>query len=111
MTIDEAIEKYKLLSTKGNIMFPQRPDIAEKINMEYIQTYEWLEEYKAMKQLFNCSFIVTRQTVEEFEESVRNKTIDDFICYVKHEEAEGNIKTLEDYDRVAEKFRKRNHKG
>lgn len=49
MTIDDLIEKYKAMATKGNILFPQRPDIAEKSNLQYAKTVELLEELKAYR--------------------------------------------------------------
>ena len=38
----------------------------------------------------------------EHDKQVYNKAIEDFNCYVIHEESIGNIKSLDDYDRIAE---------
>lgn len=75
MTIDEAIEKYKTMSTKGNIMFPQRPDIAEKSNLQYQQTVEWLEELKEMRNLDKTNFSDgyekgRKDAIDEFKEKL-----------------------------------------
>lgn len=32
----------------------------------------------------------------------RERAIEETICFIKHEEAEGNIHSLDDYDRIAE---------
>ena len=39
---------------------------------------EWLEELKILKSLENCSFITIGKTVEQFEQEIRDKAIDDF---------------------------------
>lgn len=50
MTIDDLIAKYRTMSTKGNIIFSQRPDIAEKVNLQYKETVDCLEELKAYRE-------------------------------------------------------------
>lgn len=49
MTIDDLITKYRIMSTKGGTLFPQRPDIAEKSNSQYKETADCLEELKAYR--------------------------------------------------------------
>ena len=39
---------------------------------------ERLEELKILKSLKNCSFMTIGKTVEQFEQEIRNKAIDDF---------------------------------
>ena len=69
MTIDEAItfcnEKSK------NIKLRTEPSTFE-------QLAEWLEELKILKLLKNCRFMTIGKTVEQFEQEIRNKAIDDF---------------------------------
>ena len=38
------------MSTKGNILFPQRPDAAEKSNLQYKETVDYLEELKLYRE-------------------------------------------------------------
>ena len=74
--IDESIEKFKALAEKGHIIFSRDPDIAEKLNKEYRQNAEWLEELKAYKEQHQAlcnSYNV--HTVED----IYDKAIDDFI--------------------------------
>lgn len=76
MTIDEEIEKFKTLSEKGHIIFSRDPDIAEKLNKEYRQIAEWLEDYKRIKMLI---------PIEQALKAEYNNAIDDFINAVdKH---------------------------
>ena len=69
MIIDEAItfcnEKSK------NIKLRTEPSTFEQIA-------EWLEELKILKSLKNCSFMTIGKTVEQFEQEIRCKAIDDF---------------------------------
>ena len=69
MTIDEAItfcnEKSKIIKLRTE------PSTIE-------QLAEWLEELKILKLLKNCSFMTIGKTVEQFEQEIRNKAIDDF---------------------------------
>ena len=69
MTLDEAItfcnEKSK------NIKLRTEPKTFEQIA-------EWLEELRILKSLKNCSFMTIGKTVEQFEQEIRNKAIDDF---------------------------------
>ena len=46
MNIDEAIKRHKAMATKGNVIFSNNPDLAEKHNKEHEQIVEWLEELK-----------------------------------------------------------------
>ena len=73
MTIDEAIEFEKYLS--------KQPEICNEDFMkceEHRQIAEWLEELKILKSLKNCSFMTIGKTVEQFEQEIRCKAIDDF---------------------------------
>lgn len=76
MTIDEAIEKCKKISTKGNIIFPRNPDIAEECNRQYGKIAEWLEELKAYREQHQalCD-AYDINTVED----IYDKAIDDVI--------------------------------
>ena len=69
MTLDEAIEFCNEKSK--NIKLRTEPKTFE-------QLAEWLEELKILKTLKNCSFMTIGKTVEQFEQEIRNKTIDDF---------------------------------
>lgn len=40
--------------------------------------------------------------VVEHDKKVREDTIDELVSWIKHEEAEGKIHSLDDYDRIAE---------
>ena len=73
MTIDEAIEFEKYLS--------KQPEVCNEDFMkceEHGQIAEWLEELKILKSLKNCSFMTIGKTVEQFEQEIRCKAIDDF---------------------------------
>ena len=69
MTLDEAIEFCNEKSK--NIKLRTEPKTFEQIA-------EWLEELKILKSLKNCSFMTIGKTVEQFEQEIRNKAIDDF---------------------------------
>lgn len=60
MTIDDLITKYRIMSTKGNILFPQRPDAAEKSNLQYKETVDYLEELKSYRENEGMSVNVYR---------------------------------------------------
>ena len=49
------------------------------------QIAEWLEELKILKSLKNCSFMTIGKTVEQFEQEIRNKAIDDFLEKIQWE--------------------------
>ena len=65
MNIDEAIKKYKTMATKGNAIFSNNPDLAEKSNKQYEQIVEWLEELKwyrsMLKQCRSFTLFVEKQ--------------------------------------------------
>ena len=69
MSIDEAIEFCNEKSK--NIKLRTEPETFEQI-------VEWLEELKILKSLKNCSFMTIGKTVEQFEQEIRCKAIDDF---------------------------------
>ena len=69
MTLDEAIEFCNEKSK--NIKLRTEPETFEQIA-------EWLEELKILKSLKNCSFMTIGKTVEQFEQEIRCKAIDDF---------------------------------
>ena len=69
MTLDEAIEFCNEKSK--NIKLRTEPKTFEQIA-------EWLEELKILKSLKNCSFMTIGKTVEQFEQEIRCKAIDDF---------------------------------
>jgi hypothetical protein len=60
MTIDDLIAKYRTMSTKGNIIFSQRPDAAEKSNLQYKETADYLEELKSYRENEGMSVNVYR---------------------------------------------------
>lgn len=68
MTLDEAITLLKF----------NNKHIADLKNDDLQQIAEWLEELKILKLLKNCSFMTIGKTVEQFEQEIRNKAIDDF---------------------------------
>ena len=72
--IDDLIEKYRIMSAKGCILFPQRPDIAEKSNLQYKETADYLEELKAYRENDGISENVYRAGCN----FSYNKAIDDF---------------------------------
>ena len=76
MTIDESIEKFKTLAEKGHIIFSRDPDIAEKLNKEYRQNAEWLEELKAYREQHHA--LCDAYDVNTVED-IYDKAIDDFI--------------------------------
>ena len=69
MTLDEAVEFCNEKSK--NIKLRTEPKTFEQIA-------EWLEELKILKSLKNCSFMTIGKTVEQFEQEIRCKAIDDF---------------------------------
>lgn len=80
--IDEAIEKCKKISTKGNIIFSRNPDIAEECNRQYRKIAEWLEELKAYREQHQA--LCDAYDVNTVED-IYDKAIDDFIKAVdKH---------------------------
>ena len=82
MTIDESIERFKALAEKGHIIFSKDPDIAEKLNKEYRQVAEWLEELKAYREQHQA--LCDAYDVNTVED-IYDKAIDDFIKSVdKH---------------------------
>ena len=60
MTIDDLIAKYRTMSTKGNIIFSQRSDAAEKSNLQYKETADYLEELKSYRENEGMSVNVYR---------------------------------------------------
>ena len=88
MTIDEAIaharevasihrNNDKLNKTLG-VISPYYKTDCIKCAEEHERLAEWLEELKILKSLKNCSFMTIGKTVEQFEQEIRNKAIDDF---------------------------------
>lgn len=75
MPIDDLIAKYRTMSAKGNILFPQRPDIAEKSNLQYKETADLLEELKSYRENDGMSENVYRSGYK----SGYNKAVDDFV--------------------------------
>ena len=76
MKLDEAIEFCKEKSK--NIKLRTEPKTFEQIA-------EWLEELKILKLLKNCSFMTIGKTVEQFEQEIRCKAIDDFLEKIQWE--------------------------
>ena len=76
MKIDEAIEFCNEKSK--NIKLRTEPKTFEQIA-------EWLEELKILKSLKNCSFMTIGKTVEQFEQEIRCKAIDDFLEKIQWE--------------------------
>ena len=76
MTLDEAIEFCNEKSK--NIKLRTEPETFEQIA-------EWLEELKILKSLKNCSFMTIGKTVEQFEQEIRCKAIDDFLEKIQWE--------------------------
>ena len=76
MTLDEAIEFCNEKSK--NIKLRTEPETFEQI-------VEWLEELKILKSLKNCSFMTIGKTVEQFEQEIRCKAIDDFLEKIQWE--------------------------
>ena len=74
MTIDEAIVHAREVASRK---FDDRVHCI-RCAEEHEQLAEWLEELKILKSLKNCSFITIGKTVEQFEQEIRNKAIDDF---------------------------------
>ena len=88
MTIDEAIaharevaaiqrNNDKLNKTLG-VISPYYKTDCIKCAEEHERLAEWLEELKILKSLKNCSFMTIGKTVEQFEQEIRCKAIDDF---------------------------------
>ena len=69
MTLDEAIEFCNEKSKNIKVRTEAKT---------FEQIAEWLEELKILKSLKNCSFMTIGKTVEQFEQEIRNKAIDDF---------------------------------
>lgn len=92
MTIDEAIIHAREVAEC-------REDMCKECRQEHEQLAEWLEELKAIKNGFTDDLLNMGFT------KGYNKAIDDFNCYVQHEESIGNIKSLDDYDRIAERLK------
>ena len=76
MTLDEAITLLKF----------NNKHIADLKNDDLQQIAQWLEELKILKLLKNCSFMTIGKTVEQFEQEIRCKAIDDFAEKLHHEE-------------------------
>ena len=76
MTLDEAIEFCNEKSK--NIKLRTEPETFEQIA-------DWLEELKILKSLKNCSFMTIGKTVEQFEQEIRCKAIDDFLEKIQWE--------------------------
>ena len=76
MTLDEAIEFCNEKSK--NIKLRTEPETFEQI-------VEWLEELKILKSLKYCSFMTIGKTVEQFEQEIRCKAIDDFLEKIQWE--------------------------
>ena len=76
MTLDEAVEFCNEKSK--NIKLRTEPETFEQIA-------EWLEELKILKSLKNCSFMTIGKTVEQFEQEIRCKAIDDFLEKIQWE--------------------------
>ena len=81
--IDDLIEKYRIMSAKGCILFPQRPDIAEKSNLQYKETADYLEELKAYRENDGISENVYRAGCN----FGYNKAVDDTVKAIKKEYA------------------------
>ena len=89
MTLDEAIAHAR---AEAELQRKYAKEIREKTREAYLdygeaeeqcaeyheKLAEWLEELKILKSLKNCSFITIGKTVEQFEQEIRNKAIDDF---------------------------------
>lgn len=90
MTIDEAIIHAREVAEC-------REDMCKECRQEHEQLAEWLEELKAFRR--------SAKNSKEWIQHGYNKAIDDFNCYVQHEESIGNIKSLDDYDRIAERLK------
>ena len=80
MTLDEAIEFCNEKSK--NIKLRTEPKTFEQI-------VEWLEELKILKSLKYCSFMTIGKTVEQFEQEIRCKAIDDFLEKIQWEYLNG----------------------
>ena len=107
MSIDEAIEKeskiakenQKIVDTQivfDNVSISQLYCDDTEIIEEHLSNYkkcaeyheqiaEWLEELKILKSLKNCSFMTIGKTVEQFEQEIRCKAIDDFLEKIQWE--------------------------
>ena len=94
MTLDEAIaharaeaelqRKYaKEIREKTREAYLDYGEAEEQCAEEHEQLAEWLEELKILKLLKNCSFMTIGKTVEQFEQEIRNKAIDDFVEELK----------------------------
>ena len=75
MTLDEAITLLKF----------NNKHIADLKNDDLQQLAEWLEELKILKSLKYCSFMTIGKTVEQFEQEIRCKAIDDFLEKIQWE--------------------------
>ena len=95
MTIDEAIaharevasihrNNDKLNKTLG-VISPYYKTDCIKCAEEHERLAEWLEELKTLKSLKNCSFMTIGKTVEQFEQEIRCKAIDDFLEKIQWE--------------------------
>ena len=100
MTIDDLIAKYRTMSTKGNIIFSQRPDAAEKSNLQYKETMDCLEELKAYRENEGMSENVYRCGYK----FGYNKAVDDTIKAIKEEYA-FTILEEEKIDEIAEQLK------
>lgn len=66
------------MSTKGNILFPQRPDAAEKSNLQYKETVDYLEELKSYRENEGMSVNVYRYGYK----FGYNKAVDDLTANI-----------------------------
>ena len=67
------------------------------------QIAEWLEELKILKSLKNCSFMTIGKNVEQFEQEIRCKAIDDFVEHITLP-----ITTEEQISEIVEQLKKEN---
>lgn len=115
MTIDDLITKYRIMSTKGNILFPQRPDAAEKSNLQYKETADYLEELKSYRENEGMSVNVYRcgykfgynKAIDDFREELLKMDNSAIPQYCQAEFCEGDCKkcTSEIY-KIAEQLKR-----
>ena len=105
MTIDEAIKRIKeKMACDYNISGCDTCNISSCEDRDIvIQLAEWLEELKILKLLKNCSFMTIGKTVEQFEQEIRNKAIDDFVEHITLP-----ITTEEQISEIVEQLKKEN---
>mgnify|MGYP003328432205 CR=1 FL=1 len=105
MTIDEEIYKRKrMIDYSLEYLKKEYCNNADMINHSIeanTNIIKWLEELKNLREQ-----VAKASKFLDFNyESGYNKGVDDYNCYVKHEEAYGRIKSLDDYNRIAEQLK------